>query len=420
MANSPFSVDLTAEHGELLLRGGALHVERGHQHLALHAVGEAARDLGGGGCFTGALQTDHHDRDRRPRREVDRFGVLAEGLDQNVIDDLAGKVKAQNKALYIEIQGHTDNTGVKAANLTLSQQRADAVRDYFLNMWPAFLRLPPERLVTIHKGHSLDWYRAAPADLTTVGVPKDGFAIACVALVVWAGRPGWLYALPFVAAGIAALDLARTTDPYPGLERAATALVEGLAIAIVEVGTFIKLYSEAIENLDRKQMDGVRAAGGNRLQIIRYGVLPQVAPVFLAQVLYSFESNTRSAAILGVVGAGPDELNTPVQATWLPNGHVLITDQANQRVIEVKEIKFRPKVDEHDYQFKKKHIERFLEEGDKVKATIFFRGRENVHPEIGRRILDRLIGDLEAVAVTGDGVFDTLKAVSKLVLKSLA
>jgi len=58
----------------------------------------------------------------------------------------------------------------------------------------------------------------------------------------------------------------------------------------------------------------------------------------------------------------------------------------HQKVIEVKEIKFRPKVDEHDYQFKKKHIERFLEEGDKVKATIFFRGREMAHPEIGRRI----------------------------------
>ena len=71
----------------------------------------------------------------------------------------------------------------------------------------------------------------------------------------------------------------------------------------------------------------------------------------------------------------------------------------HQKVIEVKEIKFRPKVDEHDYQFKKKHIERFLAEGDKVKATIFFRGREMAHPEIGHRILMRLIKDLEDVAV---------------------
>jgi len=71
----------------------------------------------------------------------------------------------------------------------------------------------------------------------------------------------------------------------------------------------------------------------------------------------------------------------------------------HQKIIEVKEIKFRPKVDEHDYQFKKKHIERFLEEGDKVKATIFFRGREMAHPEIGRRILERLVEELADVAV---------------------
>jgi len=71
----------------------------------------------------------------------------------------------------------------------------------------------------------------------------------------------------------------------------------------------------------------------------------------------------------------------------------------HQKIIEVKEIKFRPKVDEHDYQFKKKHIERFLEDGDKVKATIFFRGREMAHPEIGRRILERLIGELSDVAI---------------------
>jgi translation initiation factor IF-3 len=69
----------------------------------------------------------------------------------------------------------------------------------------------------------------------------------------------------------------------------------------------------------------------------------------------------------------------------------------HQKVIEVKEIKFRPKVDEHDYQFKKKHIERFLE--DEVKATIFFRGREMAHPEIGRRILERLVQELSELAI---------------------
>ncbi|MBI2832940.1 MAG: translation initiation factor IF-3 [Acidobacteria bacterium] len=71
----------------------------------------------------------------------------------------------------------------------------------------------------------------------------------------------------------------------------------------------------------------------------------------------------------------------------------------HQKVIEVKEIKFRPKVDEHDYQFKKKHIERFLSDGDKVKATVFFRGREIAHPEIGRRILQRLVSELADIAI---------------------
>ena len=71
----------------------------------------------------------------------------------------------------------------------------------------------------------------------------------------------------------------------------------------------------------------------------------------------------------------------------------------HQHIVEVKEIKFRPKVDEHDYTFKKNHIQRFIEEGDKVKATIFFRGREMAHPEIGHRILMRLIADLADIAV---------------------
>ncbi len=71
----------------------------------------------------------------------------------------------------------------------------------------------------------------------------------------------------------------------------------------------------------------------------------------------------------------------------------------HQKTILVKEIKFRPKVDEHDYDFKKKHIERFIEDGDKVKAVIFFRGREIAHPEIGRRILERLIQEVSEIAV---------------------
>ena len=65
-----------------------------------------------------------------------------------------------------------------------------------------------------------------------------------------------------------------------------------------------------------------------------------------------------------------------------------------QKQFKVKEIKFRPKTDEHDFQFKLKNITRFLSEGDKVKATIIFRGRENFHQDIGFRILERLRKEL--------------------------
>lgn len=77
-----------------------------------------------------------------------------------------------------------------------------------------------------------------------------------------------------------------------------------MAIAMSDTGTLAKLYAEAIENVDRRPIEGVRAAGGNWLQIMRFGILPQVFPVILSNVLYYFESNTRSATILGVVGAG--------------------------------------------------------------------------------------------------------------------
>ena len=61
-----------------------------------------------------------------------------------------------------------------------------------------------------------------------------------------------------------------------------------------------------------------------------------------------------------------------------------------QRVIQVKEVKFRPKTDEHDYEFKRNNIIRFLNKGKKVKATVIFRGRENMHRDIGYRILERI------------------------------
>ncbi len=65
---------------------------------------------------------------------------------------------------------------------------------------------------------------------------------------------------------------------------------------------------------------------------------------------------------------------------------------------ELKSIKFRVKIEEHDYQTKTRHIKRFLEEGHKVKVTIMFRGRERSHPELGQEILDRVAKDVTEIA----------------------
>jgi translation initiation factor IF-3 len=67
--------------------------------------------------------------------------------------------------------------------------------------------------------------------------------------------------------------------------------------------------------------------------------------------------------------------------------------------VVIKEMKFRPKIDGHDYTTKMKHVERFLEEGSKVKLTIMFRGREMAHPELGRRILERVAEQVGELAI---------------------
>jgi phosphonate transport system permease protein len=77
-----------------------------------------------------------------------------------------------------------------------------------------------------------------------------------------------------------------------------------LAIMTSDIGNFTKLFSEAIESADKKAGEGVVSTGGSRLHEIRFGILPQVFPVIIGQTLYFFESNTRSATIIGIVGAG--------------------------------------------------------------------------------------------------------------------
>ncbi len=91
--------------------------------------------------------------------------------------------------------------------------------------------------------------------------------------------------------------LARAFGPGP--------MTGALAIMITDIGSFGKTFSEALENIDEKQVEGIRSTGANAMQRARFGVIPQVMPVLLSQVLYYFESNTRSATIVGaIVGGG--------------------------------------------------------------------------------------------------------------------
>lgn len=90
--------------------------------------------------------------------------------------------------------------------------------------------------------------------------------------------------------------LARAFGPGP--------MTGALAILVTDTGTFGKLFSEALENVDARQIEGVASTGAKPLQRIRFGVIPQLVPVLLSQVLYFLESNTRSATIIGAITGG--------------------------------------------------------------------------------------------------------------------
>lgn len=126
---------------------------------------------------------------------------------------------------------------------------------------------------------------------------------------------GFLGARNVVPVGLFHFGLRRLFDGLRGIDSLIWAIVfvaalgmgpfAGiLAIAVPDAGTLAKLFAEAIENVEKRQVEGVEAAGGSPVEPARFGILPQVLPLMLANVLYFFESNTRSATILGVVGAG--------------------------------------------------------------------------------------------------------------------
>jgi phosphonate transport system permease protein len=81
-------------------------------------------------------------------------------------------------------------------------------------------------------------------------------------------------------------------------------LTGALAILVTDTGSFGKSFSEALENVDNKQIEGVKSTGANAVQGYRFGVIPQVTLILLSQILYHFESNTRSATIIGAITGG--------------------------------------------------------------------------------------------------------------------
>ena len=169
--------------------------------------------------------------------------------------------------------------------------------------WITLMMIPPD------PGSSLPAYLVALGE--TLSIALLGTTIAAV----FALPVSLLAARNIVPSNIIRFPIRRFLDSIRGVDTLIWALVwinvvglgpfaGVLAIAVSDFGAFGKLFSEAIEAADKKQVEGVRASGGNALHEIRFGLLPQVLPVIAGQVLYFIESNTRSATIIGIVGAG--------------------------------------------------------------------------------------------------------------------
>jgi phosphonate transport system permease protein len=165
----------------------------------------------------------------------------------------------------------------------------------------------------------LDWSNIAEWDhaelwrsmLETVAMAYLGTMLA----VVFAVPLGFLGASNVIPQRAFRFVTRRLFDGLRGLDQLVWALVfvraMGLgpiagvmAIAVAETGVLAKLFSEAVENIDRKQVEGITSVGAGFIARLRFAVLPQVLPVLISQALYSIESNSREATILGLVGAG--------------------------------------------------------------------------------------------------------------------
>ena len=169
--------------------------------------------------------------------------------------------------------------------------------------WITMMMIPPD------PGSSLPAYLAAMGE--TLSIALLGTTLAAV----FALPVSLLAARNIIPSPWLRFPVRRFLDSIRGVDTLIWALVwinvvglgpfaGVLAIAVSDFGAFGKLFSEAFEAADKKQVEGIRASGGSPLHEIRFGLLPQVLPVIAGQVLYFIESNTRSATIIGIVGAG--------------------------------------------------------------------------------------------------------------------
>jgi len=169
--------------------------------------------------------------------------------------------------------------------------------------WITWMMIPPD------PGSSLPAYLSALGE--TLSIALLGTTIAAVAALPFS----LLAARNIILSAWLRFPVRRAFDSIRGVDTLIWALVwinvvglgpfaGVLAIALSDFGAFGKLFSEAIEAADKKQVEGIRASGGNAMHEIRFGLMPQVLPVIAGQVLYFIESNTRSATIIGIVGAG--------------------------------------------------------------------------------------------------------------------
>ena len=144
---------------------------------------------------------------------------------------------------------------------------------------------------------------------------------------------GFLASRNVMSIGVLRFCTRRVSDVVRGIDQLIWALIwvgivglgpmaGVLALATSDFGTLVKIFSEAIETADRRPVEGILSSGGDKLQVIRFGMVPQVLPVLAGQVLYLFESNTRSSTIIGIVGAGGIGLHLSEQIRTLEWQHV--------------------------------------------------------------------------------------------------